>query len=152
MAKGDPTVTDSTCKACSGRWPRADHFIADLGLSMAYLHDDQFFPGWTVVVFKRHATELFHLAPTERIQLMEEVSGVAKTLAEVFEAGKINYELLGNQLPHIHWHLIPRLAGDPAPLEPVWRVQHEPRELQSAALQEVIQRIQAGLKREKTAH
>jgi len=126
MAQGQSTVTDPTCKACQGTWPRADHFIADLGLSQAYLHDDQFFTGWTVVVFRRHATELFHLAPTERMQLMEEVTLVAKTLAKVFNARKINYELLGNQLPHIHWHLIPRLATDPAPLEPVWRVQHEP--------------------------
>ncbi|TKB52228.1 MAG: hypothetical protein E8D50_10325 [Nitrospira sp.] len=49
-------MKDPTCKACQGSWPREDHFIADLGLSKAYLHDDQFFPGWTVVVFKRHAT------------------------------------------------------------------------------------------------
>mgnify|MGYP000919704832 FL=1 len=119
-------MTDNTCRACQGTWPRADHFIADLGLSQAYLHEDQFFKGWTVVVFRRHATELFHLAPTERMQLMEEVTLVAKTLAQVFDARKINYELLGNQLPHIHWHLIPRLATDPAPLEPVWRVQHAP--------------------------
>jgi diadenosine tetraphosphate (Ap4A) HIT family hydrolase len=144
-------MTDAACSACNGNWPRVDHFIADLGLSKAYLHDDQFFPGWTVVVFNRHATELFHLAQTERVQLMEEVNRVAKTLAEIFEARKINYELLGNQLPHIHWHLIPRLVGDPAPLEPVWRVQHEPRRPQPAALQEVIRRIQAGLKREGAA-
>ena len=112
------------CDACSGTWPPADYFIADMGLSLAYLHDDQFFPGWTVLLFKRHATELFHLAPTERIQLMEEVSRMAKVLAETFEATKMNYELLGNQLPHIHWHLVPRLPRDPAPLEPVWRVPH----------------------------
>ena len=107
-------MTDPTCKACQGIWPKGDHFIADLGLSKAYLLEDQFFPGWTVVVFKRHATELFHLAPTERIQLMEEVSRIAKILTQVYEAKKINYELLGNQLPHIHWHVIPRLASDPA--------------------------------------
>jgi len=118
-------MTDPTCKACSGIWPGNDLFIADLGLSMAYLHDDQFFPGWAVVVFKRHASELFHLAPTERIQLMEEVSRFAKVLSEVFDAKKMNYALLGNQLPHIHWHVIPRLQNDPAPLEPVWRVPHE---------------------------
>ena len=47
--------------------------------------------------------------------LMEEVNLVAKAVAQVYEARKINYELLGNQLPHIHWHVIPRLAGDPAP-------------------------------------
>lgn len=145
MAEGDPTLTASTCKACSGQWPRADHFIADLGLSMAYLHDDQFFSGWTVVVFKRHATELFHLAPTERIQLMEEVNRTAKTLAEVFGARKINYELLGNQLPHIHWHLIPRLPDDPAPLEPVWRVQHDPIRPPASEVQDRIERIRTGL-------
>ena len=74
MAQGQSTMTDPTCKACQGSWPKEDHFIADLGLSKAYLDEDQFFPGWTVVVFNRHATELFHLAPTERIQLMEEVN------------------------------------------------------------------------------
>jgi len=126
MAQGQSTITEPACNACKGSWPRSDHFIADLGLSKAYLHDDQFFPGWTVVVFKRQVTELFHLVPTERIQLMEEVNRVAKTLAHVFEARKINYKLLGNQLPHIHWHLIPRLATDPAPLQPIWRVEHTP--------------------------
>ena len=138
-------MSDPTCKACQGSWPRKDHFIADLDRSKAYLHDDQFFPGWTVVVFKRHATELFHLAPTERIQLMEEVNLVAKTLAQVYDAKKMNYELLGNQLPHIHWHVIPRLADDPAPLEPVWRVQHEPVQLASPDLQQQIQRIRTRL-------
>ena len=118
-------MSNPACDACAGIWPAADHFIADLGLSVAYLHDDQFFPGWTVLLFKRHATELFHLAPTERIQLMEEVSRLAKVLAETFQARKMNYELLGNQLPHIHWHLIPRLDHDPAPFEPVWRVPHD---------------------------
>ena len=138
-------MNEPTCKACQGSWPREDHVIADLGLSRAYLHEDQFFPGWTVIVFKRHATELFHLAPTERIQLMEEVNLVAKTLAQVYEAKKINYELLGNQLPHIHWHVIPRLAGDPAPLEPVWLVQHEPVRLAPPNLPQQIQRIQTRL-------
>ena len=118
-------MSDPACKACQGIWPRHDLLITELCLTRAYLHDDQFFPGWTVVVFRRHATELFQLAPTERFQLMEEVSHVAKTLAGIFQARKMNYELLGNQLPHIHWHVIPRLATDPAPLDPVWRVPHE---------------------------
>ena len=117
-------MTDLSCKACEKTWPRADHFIANLDISKVYLHDDQFFTGWTVLVFQRHATELFHLAPAERMQLMEEATLVAKALAQAYGAKKINYELLGNQLPHIHWHIIPRLANDPAPLEPVWRVPH----------------------------
>jgi len=148
MAEGEySAMSDPTCRACQRSWPRQDHFIAELGLSHAYLHDDQFFPGWTVVVLQRHATELFDLAPTERFQLMEEVNLVAKTLAEVFEAKKINYELLGNQLPHIHWHLIPRLATDPAPLEPVWRVPHEPTLLTGETLRRSVERLAVGLQR-----
>jgi len=140
-------MSDPTCKACSGTWPRADHYIAGLGLTRAYLHDDQFFPGWTVLVFCRHATELFHLAPTERMQLIEEVNLVAKVLSQVYETRKINYELLGNQLPHIHWHIIPRLATDPAPLEPVWRVQHEPVLLSGPDLHNPIQRLQQAIQK-----
>lgn len=138
-------MSDPTCKACLGTWPRQDHFIADLGLSKAYLHDDQFFPGWTVVVFQRHATELFQLHPNERAQLIEEINHAAKTLAETYHAKKMNYELLGNQLPHIHWHLIPRLAGDPAPLEPVWRVPHDPVPLSGSILQDTINPIAQAL-------
>ena len=138
-------MSDPSCHACSGTWPGSDHFIADLGLSMAYLHDDQFFPGWTVVVFKRHATELFHLAPTERIQMMEEVSRFAKVLAETFDAKKLNYGLLGNRMPHIHWHLIPRLSSDPAPLEPVWRVPHDRVTLSADDIQSTIARMKKRL-------
>lgn len=112
-------MTDPICEACDGIWPRQDHLVDDLGLTTVYLYPDQFFPGRTVVVFNRHATELFQLTPTERFQLSEEVTLVAKTLAQAFEAKKINYELLGTELPQIHRHLIPRLAHDPAPLEPV---------------------------------
>jgi diadenosine tetraphosphate (Ap4A) HIT family hydrolase len=127
-----------TCKACAGEWPPKDHQIAALDHTVAYLHDDQFFPGWTVLVLKRHAAELFDLTKDERRQLIEEVSEVALALAMAFEPVKINYELLGNQLPHIHWHIIPRLADDPAPREAVWTVRHEPKLLTPDALRRRI--------------
>ncbi|HZC67836.1 MAG TPA: HIT family protein, partial [Nitrospirales bacterium] len=123
------------------------HKIAELGLTVAYLHDDQFFPGWTVLVLKRHATELFDLTREERSRLIEEVTEVARTLAILFDAVKINYELLGNQLPHIHWHLIPRLADDPAPREAVWTVKHDPKRLTPEARHERISLIRTHLKR-----
>lgn len=122
-------MSPADCRACSARWPDPAYRIADLGLTVAYLHDDQFFPGWTVLVLKRHATELYELTPEERAGLIEEVSRVALALARLHGARKVNYSLLGNQIPHIHWHVTPRLAGDPAPGEPVWSVRHEPRRL-----------------------
>lgn len=134
-------MNNPACKACIGAWPNQDHFIADSGLTRAYLHDDQFFPGWTVLVLIQHATELFDLSRADRSHLIEEVSAVAGVLAGEWGAVKINYELLGNQLPHIHWHVIPRLPQDPAPLEPVWRITHEPLRLTPDDLTSRIERL-----------
>jgi len=57
----------------------------------------------------------------------------------------MNYELLGNQIAHIHWHLIPRRADDPAPRQPVWTVAHEPRQLPPAEFDARIALIRAHL-------
>jgi diadenosine tetraphosphate (Ap4A) HIT family hydrolase len=127
-------VTGEACPACTGQWPAAAQRITDCGLTVAYLHDDQFFAGWTFLLLKRHATELWQLETAERAALIEEVSRVARAVGAAFGAVKMNYELLGNQIGHIHWHLIPRRADDPAPRAPVWTVSHEPRRLTPAEM------------------
>ncbi|MBI4636099.1 MAG: HIT family protein [Candidatus Rokubacteria bacterium] len=133
------------CPACLGRWPADDLRIADCGLTVAYLHDDQFFPGWVMLVLKRHVTELFELTRDERGRLIEEVTAMARALATAFAARKVNYGLLGNLIPHIHWHVVPRLADDPAPREAVWGVAHARTRLTAGELQERIALIQAHL-------
>ena len=123
-----------SCKICEKVWPPKDHYIGDLGLTRAYLFEDQFFVGWTVLILKDHRTELFQLTQEERGALMEEVSRVGETLTKIFDVRKINSELLGNQVPHIHWHVIPRLTTDPDPLSPVWPVSHDPVRLTASVL------------------
>ena len=86
------------------------------------------------------ARELYELSRAERARVVEDVSWMARALAQVYQPVKMNYELLGNQVAHIHWHLVPRLAGDPEPQWPVWRVQHEPSTLPA---DEVAARIEA---------
>lgn len=133
------------CSACTQQWPPSAQRILDCGSSIAYLHDDQFFAGWTFLVLKRHATELWQLEPGERAALIEEVSRVARAVGTAFGALKMNYELLGNAIPHIHWHLVPRVADDPAPRLPVWTVAHEPRRLTPAEMAERIALIRSYL-------
>lgn len=135
------------CAACDARWPDAADRIADCGAATAYLHTDQFFPGWCVLVLGRHARELYELAPAERAALMDEVARLAQALAGVFAAVKMNYALLGNQLPHVHWHLVPRRADDPVPREPVWALPHAPVVLDPAAKAARIAAIRAALER-----
>jgi len=140
-------VSAADCRACRSDWPPADAFIADCGPARAYLHEDQFFPGWTLLILKRHATELYELERDERVALMDAVSDVARALARVYDAVKMNYELLGNLLPHIHWHLVPRRADDPIPRQPVWTLEHEARLLAPAERRARIEAIRARLER-----
>jgi diadenosine tetraphosphate (Ap4A) HIT family hydrolase len=108
------------------RWDEeSDLRIIELKHSFVVLNRDQFFPGYTLLFTKQHATELFHLNHAVRAALMEEVSTVAKALHTRFQPDKINYELLGNMVPHIHWHLVPRFVKDPLWPRPIWAESHD---------------------------
>jgi diadenosine tetraphosphate (Ap4A) HIT family hydrolase len=40
-------------------------------------------------------------------------------LEAVFRPVKMNFEILGNAVPHLHCHIKPRYYGDPAPGKPI---------------------------------
>jgi len=114
----------TTCPMCR-RWDNdADLRITELEHSYVVLNRDQFFPGYTLLFTKQHVTELFHLDRAVRSGLMEEVSRVAEALFTIFRPAKINYELLGNMVPHIHWHLVPRFASEQLWPRPIWSEAH----------------------------
>lgn len=92
--------------------------IADLNWSWFRLANNQFLPGWTVVTLRRHATELYQLAPDELAGYWADVPRAAKTLDRVFRPAKINYLVMGNICPHIHCHLVPRFYTD----DPGWAI------------------------------
>jgi diadenosine tetraphosphate (Ap4A) HIT family hydrolase len=50
----------------------------------------------------------------------QEMVLLATAIERAFQPRKLNYELLGNQVPHLHWHLFPRSETDPDRLKPVW--------------------------------
>jgi len=119
------------CPICS-RWEEEkDLRIIELPHSYVILNRDQFFPGYTLLFTKYHATELFHLDRDARTALMEEVSSVAKALYTIYAPAKINYELLGNMVPHIHWHIVPRFSSEPLWPLPIWASQWEALERMS---------------------
>jgi diadenosine tetraphosphate (Ap4A) HIT family hydrolase len=64
-----------------------------------------------------------------RFALMEEVSMVAEALFIIYSPVKINYKLLGNMVPHIHWHIVPRFSSEPLWPRPIWVEQHKERYL-----------------------
>ena len=78
------------------------------------------YPGFCRVILNAHQREMTDLDPADRERLMRAVFAVEAALREVLWPEKINLASLGNQLPHVHWHVIPRFADDPHFPDPVW--------------------------------
>lgn len=98
----------------------ADELVWQFPHSVALLGPWQSYRGYCLLVARRHATELFELTADERRGYLEELTSLAEAIGACFQPRKLNYELLGNQVPHLHWHVFPRYAEDPEVLKPVW--------------------------------
>ena len=84
------------------------------------LADDDRYPGFCRVILNAHVGEMTDLAPDERQRLMAVVFAVESALRELLEPDKINLASLGNIVPHLHWHVIPRYADDAHYPDAVW--------------------------------
>ena len=127
-----------SCPMCRKWQDDADLQVAELDYCYVVLNRDQFFTGYCFVFAKAHVTELFHLDVATRQGVIEEVNRVAAVLSRVFKPTKINYELLGNMVPHMHWHLVPRFSDDPLWPKPIWSEPHAEKHL---APEEYTERI-----------
>jgi diadenosine tetraphosphate (Ap4A) HIT family hydrolase len=80
------------------------------------------------------------------------MSIVAEAVYRAFLPAKLNYELLGNSEPHLHWHLFPRRQDEPSPKQPVWLVDKATRYAESARPSDLeIEELKAPLLRELAA-
>jgi diadenosine tetraphosphate (Ap4A) HIT family hydrolase len=78
-------------------------------------------PGYVCVVARRHVVEPFELSPDEQATFWCDSMLVANAVAAAVEPVKMNYEIHGNTLPHLHLHLFPRQIDDPfvgGPVDP----------------------------------
>ena len=119
--------------------------ICELAMSVVGLNPNQRFRGYTFVTCKKHVTELYHLPLDERVQFCQEMIEVAAALDEVFHPDKINYELLGNRSPHLHWHLIPRYRNDSLWGHPIWTQSLSEKRLVENEYREIIGKIRRNL-------
>lgn len=119
--------------------------VALLPTAVAVLGNDQYYPGYTLVIARRHATELYHLPDHESTAYFQDMLRVARAIDRALSPRKMNYELLGNTVAHLHWHLFPRYADDPNPARPTWENAHSPRLLADAEYDRTIEAIRRHL-------
>jgi len=117
-------MAEEACPFCA-KIARLDYLPAEEVVwrfphSVALLGHWQFYQGYCILVSRRHATELNQLSIGERRSYLDEMCLLAAAIESCFQPDKLNYELLGNQVPHLHWHIFPRSRRDPEALKPVW--------------------------------
>ncbi len=74
--------------------------------------NDHDLPGFCRVIWNRHVAEMTDLSYGERDHLMTLVFAVEEAVRHVMHPDKVNIAALGNMVPHIHWHVIPRFKDD----------------------------------------
>ena len=100
--------------------------VATLSVAWVTMHVAPPVRGYVCLVSKIHAVELHDLAEDTAAAFMQDARRVSKSLSYVTGAVKINYEIHGNSIPHLHMHFFPRYRGDQfegAPINPKQAVQ-----------------------------
>lgn len=106
-----------TCELCS----RTGGELLWQGEHCRVVHvEEPGYPGFCRVIWQAHVKEMTDLSEDDREHLMEVVFAVEAVLREQLEPAKINLASLGNVVPHLHWHVIPRFADDPHFPQPIW--------------------------------
>ncbi len=92
------------------------------------LADEPDYPGFLRVILAAHVKEMTDLPPAAQRRVLDVVLAAEAALREVLAPDKVNLASLGNVVPHLHWHVIPRFADDPHFPNPVWgaRVRNTP--------------------------
>lgn len=95
--------------------------VARLSASTLCLLKNQHYRGHCILIYDaRHATRLDELTTAEWLDYARDLQLATKVLVEFFQPDHINVESLGNEMPHLHWHLIPRYQDDPRWGGPIW--------------------------------
>jgi diadenosine tetraphosphate (Ap4A) HIT family hydrolase len=84
------------------------------------LANEASYPGFARVIWNEHVREASDLADADRLLLNEAVFKLEQAVREVMQPLKVNVASLGNVVPHLHWHVIPRYADDAHFPAPVW--------------------------------
>ena len=118
------------CPMCAEGRPRETPFGVRIfagEVSDAYLQRSGIQRGYTICIWRgRHVAEPTELDPAEASAYWLEVLHVGRALEQQLQPVKLNYDVLGNSLPHLHTHVIPRYADDPRPRWPFPFPEEEP--------------------------
>ncbi len=108
--------------------------------------NDPDWPGFCRVILNDHMSEMTDLTMEDRSAIMRAVYATELILRDLLHPDKINLASLGNVVPHVHWHVIPRWKNDSHFPDPIWASPKRPWSNKPAVdQQEIANRLKASL-------
>jgi diadenosine tetraphosphate (Ap4A) HIT family hydrolase len=92
---------------------------AELEVSRLTMSADAPMRGYAWLALRRHVVELHDLTEEEGTRFMRDIRRASRAIALATDAVKLNYEIHGNTVPHLHLHIFPRYVGDPFEGRPI---------------------------------
>lgn len=125
------------CELCDT--PGGEILWQDQACRVVWVNEPDY-PGFCRVILKSHVKEMTDLPPEVRNHLMQVVFAVEQAIRGELSPDKINLASLGNAVPHLHWHVIPRFVNDRHFPGPIWaNPRHEDPPHQFPELQQRLQ-------------
>jgi diadenosine tetraphosphate (Ap4A) HIT family hydrolase len=113
-------------------------------VSDAYLQRRNIQRGYSVIIWRgRHVAEPTDLSEDEAAQYWWEVLEAGRRIEQRLQPVKLNYNILGNELPHLHTHVVPRYADDPKPGWPFPFPDDDPGRLDDDAFRRDLEALRA---------
>ena len=103
------------CNIINGKIPTRK--IMETEKSLAFLDAFPLAKGHTLVIPKNHYTKIQEMSKDDNIDLFETVRVVTNKIERVFSSSLVaihNGKESGQEVPHVHVHIIPRSAEDGA--------------------------------------
>ncbi len=103
------------CKIVKGEIPC--HKVYEDDDVLAFLDISPVNPGHTLVIPKRHYADLLELPEVEAQRLIARVKKISPAVisgveAQAFNLNLNNGKVSGQEVAHVHWHIVPRFEGD----------------------------------------
>ena len=108
-------LTGRDCEFCHDNdSPDSTHgsVVRELRVSRWVLGSNQYIRGYSILILKHHAIEFCDLDPHVRHDFSEDIADASRALVSVLRPIKLNLEMQGNVVPHLHCHIKPRFETD----------------------------------------
>jgi ATP adenylyltransferase len=116
-------ISGENCPFCKPRLDNNQFWdkIATLSTSTLYLNKKQTYLGYSLLIFDGfHANSPSEITQDEWIKFSQDLYVAQKAIEKVVNPTHMNVAALGNQISHLHYHIIPRYDTDPRWGAPIW--------------------------------